>query len=489
MRQHHLEGNYQPDPGDSYVIETVGLLNDIDRRVLTQLYLPLINVDAYTLYQTFFDHVPTMGTQSEKQTHYQLQTLLADMSQTRLIKARLVLEGVRLLKSFVVDKGDSRHYVYELAPPMDPYHFFNDGVLNLFLFSAVGDRRYRVLKNNWVKTETDKSEMTEITTSFTEVFQFPKTKLTAEAKADTDKLVGRSQATQFDIPDSRFDFERLYSKLSPTFITLSAINDEVKETIRKLYAVYHISEDDMVSLIYRAMQSDGNVDLEQLRKVARDFYQINMGEGAYPKLKVKEPEIQTVDIVQSIGDIQNEGQLIEFLTQIDTFNLIKELSTYGADPTIKELEAVETVMSKRKMPIPVMNALIYYTRLQGNGIDSPEYMEKIARDWDMKGVVTVADVIQSTKAFVDKKQEDYEKWQQRQNNSYRKTDGKANDIIPDWLQKQLAEEDGVTSPAAAEKPVEKVTVPTIIKKKPEIKTDPAMLEKIAQLRKDLKEGR
>lgn len=65
MRQHHLEGNYQPDPGDSYVIETVGLLNDIDRRVLTQLYLPLINVDAYTLYQTFFDHVPTMGTQSE----------------------------------------------------------------------------------------------------------------------------------------------------------------------------------------------------------------------------------------------------------------------------------------------------------------------------------------------------------------------------------------------------------------------------------------
>lgn len=153
------------------------------------------------------------------------------------------------------------------------------------------------------------------------------------------------------------------------------------------------------------------------------------------------------------------------------------------------MEAVETVMSKRKMPIPVMNALIYYTRLQGNGIDSPEYMEKIARDWDMKGVVTVADVIQSTKAFVDKKQEDYEKWQQRQNNSYRKTDGKANDIIPDWLQKQLAEEDGVTLPAAAEKPVEKVTVPTIIKKKPEIKTDPAMLEKIAQLRKDLKEGR
>lgn len=72
----------------------------------------------------FFDHVPTMGTQSEKQTHYQLQTLLADMSQTRLIKARLVLEGVRLLKSFVVDKGDSRHYIYELAPPMDPYHFF-----------------------------------------------------------------------------------------------------------------------------------------------------------------------------------------------------------------------------------------------------------------------------------------------------------------------------------------------------------------------------
>ncbi|WP_035314107.1 replication initiation and membrane attachment family protein [Brochothrix campestris] len=488
MRQQQLEGSHQPDPGDSYVVETTGLLTAVDRRVLTQLYLPLINVDAYTLYQTLFDHLPIMGTQSEQHTHYQLQTLLGDMSQQRLVQARLILEGVRLLKSYVVDKGESRHYVYELAAPMNPQAFFTDGVLNLFLYSAIGERRYNELKKGWFREVTDKTAMTEITTSFTEVFQFPKTKVSDRAKADTDKIVTRVQPLQFEIPDSYFDFERFYNELSPTFVTLTAITDEVKETIRKLYAVYHINEDDMVSLVYRSVQSDGNINQAQLRKVARDFYQLNMGEGAYPTLKLKAAPTTQVNVVQSIGDIQSEEQLIAFLTQIDTFNLIKELSTYGADPTAKELAAVETVMAKRKMPLPVMNALIYYTRLQGNSIDSPEYMEKIARDWDMKGVVTVADVLQSTKAFVDKKQEDYEKWQQRQNKSYRKVDGKANDIIPDWLQKQLAVEDGKTV-AEPEGVADKVIVPEIIKKKPEITTDPAMLEKIAQFRKDLKEGR
>ncbi|SPP28436.1 phage replisome organizer N-terminal domain-containing protein [Brochothrix thermosphacta] len=51
------------------------------------------------------------------------------------------------------------------------------------------------------------------------------------------------------------------------------------------------------------------------------------------------------------------------------------------------------------------------------------------------------------------------------------------DIIPDWLEKQIAEEQEQTAG---------VVKPVIVKEKTEIKTDPAMLERIAQFRKELK---
>lgn len=60
-----------------------------------------------------------------------------------------------------------------------------------------------------------------------------------------------------------------------------------------------------------------------------------------------------------------------------------------------------------------------------------------------------------------------------------KTFSKA-DIVPDWLEKYLVEQ------ALVDEQAKGIIIPRIHKDKPEIVTDPVILERISKLREDLK---
>lgn len=92
------------------------------------------------------------------------------------------------------------------------------------------------------------------------------------------------------------------------------------------------------------------------------------------------------------------------------------------------------------------------------------YVNKILQNWTNRKFETVEQV---------------EAAEQQRNQTKQPKNSQSNkpDIIPDWLEKQIAEEQEQTSG---------VVKPVIVKNKTEIKTDPAMLERIAQFRKELK---
>ncbi|WP_413521723.1 DnaD domain-containing protein [Brochothrix thermosphacta] len=92
------------------------------------------------------------------------------------------------------------------------------------------------------------------------------------------------------------------------------------------------------------------------------------------------------------------------------------------------------------------------------------YVNGILKKWQTRGFRTLADVLLSEKA---------------QQTTGNKTFSKA-DIVPDWLEKYLVEQ------ALVDEQAKGIIIPRIHKDKPEIVTDPVILERISKLREDLK---
>ncbi len=108
---------------DSYQVKASGILTGADRKIITMLYQPLMGAECLALYQTLFTEVEENRLWSEAHSHVQLLNML-DISLKALFEARLKLEGLGLLKSYVKTENDQRFYIYEILPPLSPEKFF-----------------------------------------------------------------------------------------------------------------------------------------------------------------------------------------------------------------------------------------------------------------------------------------------------------------------------------------------------------------------------
>ena len=93
--------------------------------------------------------------------------------------------------------------------------------------------------------------------------------------------VGSSQPAP--LSDESFDFDLLLAGMSDMMIPRKALTKQVKETIKKLAVVYGITPLQMQNIVAGACGSDQMISTEDLRKAARDWYQIEY-RGEQPKL-------------------------------------------------------------------------------------------------------------------------------------------------------------------------------------------------------------
>ncbi|MGG5832857.1 Replication initiation and membrane attachment protein, partial [Bacillus pumilus] len=75
----------------------------------------------------------------------------------------------------------------------------------------------------------------------------------------------------------------LLAGMSDMMIPRKALTKQVKETIKKLAVVYGITPLQMQNIVAGACGSDQMISTEELRKAARDWYQIEY-RGEQPKL-------------------------------------------------------------------------------------------------------------------------------------------------------------------------------------------------------------
>ncbi len=423
-------------PVDRYTVSSTGLLNDYDRKVMTLLYQPLIGPICTSLYMTLWSELEENRLWSQSSLHYNLMNTM-DLNLNEIYHARNKLEGIGLLNVYRKKTEEGKQFIYELNPPSTPKQFFNDGMLNIYLFKKIGKVHFNRLKNFFSDEEMPTNEYEQVTKSFTDIFvSDQQTSLYVSDEGEEElnlepekRFIGRQEGKELEGFKEDFNFDLLYSGVKPSQITRKAFTPNVQETIAKLSFLYGIDVLDMQKLVISAADINNEIDIETLRKAARDWYQIE-SQNQLPTLMDRvQPERNRT---QKSEPKTKEEEYIRHLETTSPRERLKQLSG-GAEPTKADLQIIEGILFNQKLNPGVVNVLIEYVMLKTDMKLTKAYMEKIASHWTRKKVITVKAAMELAK----NEHRQYQEWAKTKKEGKTATrKATRTEVVPEWLNKE-----------------------------------------------------
>lgn len=411
------------------------MLSDYDRKIIAMLYQPLIGPISISLYITLWSELESNRLNSQEGNHYSLMNILS-LPLNEIYEARKKLEGIGLLKVYKKSvQGESTAFLYELMAPLSPEQFFTDGMLNIYLYKKVGKVHFAKLKRFFSDESIKNDGYEECTKAFTDVFtseHLDSLYISDESKQDLEVEQGQVFVSEQETKDldgfvERFDFGLFFAGIKSSFIPEKAFSKDVQLVIAKLAFIYGINPIAMQSVVMAAVNSHNEIDIEELRKAARNWYQIEYN-SEYPSLsdQVQPAKYRT----QSTEPLSKEEERIQHLEQVSPRELLIQHSG-GGEPSRADLQIVEEVMLKQKLTPGVMNVLLEYVMIMTDMKLSKSYVEKIAGHWSRKNVKTVKEAMELAR-------KEYKQAQTRntKGNTTKTTKNQKairTEIVPEWL--------------------------------------------------------
>ncbi|WP_273832582.1 replication initiation and membrane attachment family protein [Guptibacillus sedimenti] len=379
-------------PVDTLQIEAFGLLHEYDRNVLTLLYQPLIGAGAYSLYMTMWSAHEQQDSLVTKMTHHHL-LLMMRWDTKKLLEERRKLEGIGLLKTFLKNGEDPRHFTYELQPPLTPDRFFNDGVLNIYLFNRLGRNRYQDLKKYFSDEKPDLSEYKDMTASFNEVYDsLHPSEMTAsyEEEDDVREIASRNDNKGLVFTSSEFDFDVMKQHISDMIVTEKMFTDSVKKTIERLAFVYKIEPYEMGRIVEQAAIHHDELSDDLLRKEVSSWFALE-NRGKVPALQYRRQPaaLQEFHTKEPVTEEEKAAQRYEQMTPYD----ILQRAAEGGKPSEADMKLVERIMDEQKLTPGVMNVLLDFIIETQDKKLSKNYVEKFASHWARARVKTVREAM------------------------------------------------------------------------------------------------
>ncbi|ATO38214.1 MULTISPECIES: replication initiation and membrane attachment family protein [Geobacillus] len=428
---------------DRYMVQSRGVLHDVDRKVLTMLYQPLIGYRALALYMTLWGELELLG--GREATHHRLMALM-QCGLPDIYSERLKLEGIGLLNTYVRvwETEEPKQFLYELRPPLAPDQFFRDEMLGVFLYRQVGRHLFAQLNEFFARPSIDETKFTRVTRSFSDVFSAVQAEqivagFSEEAghelePPDGKVHIGRDGAS-YTLDDDVFDFELFFAGLSKQLVPRRAVTAKVKEAIKKLAFLYGIPPLEMQKIVLGVIDPAYHIDIDALRQAAREWYELEHG-GAAPRL-VERVQPLAHRTMENVEPRTKEEQLMKQLETISPRQLLKEISG-GAEPSLGDLQLIEDVMFQQQLLPGVVNVLIYYVMLRTNMKLSKKYVEKIASHWARKKVRTVKEAMELAK----EEAKTYQQWANEKEKGVRPVRKVVRtEIVPDWLKMDYSQPD------------------------------------------------
>jgi replication initiation and membrane attachment protein len=425
-------------PVDQYIVASGGLLHDYDRKVLTFLYQPLIGPACLSLYMTLWAELEENRLWSQSGTHHNLMTIM-DMNLKEIYHARQKLEGMGLLKTYVKNSEDGRSFIYELQPPLTPEQFFLDGMLNVYLYRKIGKNQFLRLKRFFSDKLPEAEEgYSEITRAFQDVFlSVPPQALVHNGDSAADlgedeaqPFIGRRESDKIQIDPAEFNFDLLLGGLQDSLIPKKAFTTKVKEAVSNLAFLYGIDALKMKNIVLSAVTADNEIDIEELRKAARDWYQFEY-QDQLPALLDRTQPLQHKAGIEKPKT--KEEELVLYFEKTSPRQLLIDLSG-GAEPSKSDLQIIEEVMFKQKLLPGVVNVLVQYVMIKTDMKLAKGYIEKIASHWSRKKISTVRDAMELAKS----EQRQYLEWAEGKKPTAASGKRKPvrKEVLPDWFEKK-----------------------------------------------------
>jgi replication initiation and membrane attachment protein len=391
---------------DNFKIMQKHSLSGEDYFVLSQMYLPIIGVDSFSLYNLLF-------TLDEGET-YSIKKLIDSLnfsSGSLLEHALHKLEAVSLIDSYY---NDQKGYLFYLKTPLSRTSFFTNSLLASFLSLQIGELETTKMRN--LQDKANVRSYKEISKAFDEVFD-----ISSENVSNLfNRLLKIKNDKSIRVINPEFDYIFFKMSFDSDFIDQKVLEDEeFKQQILAISYNYKLNEEDMKQVIDKTIALDHDLKYEDISKNAKRLFQ-DKNKNKTPRVITKEPDAfinsQTDDAVYQIF------ALIENNTPGD---LLKQLS--GIEPSVAEMGMFQNLIDNTKFPVSVINLMILYVNSIKNGeIPSYNYFEKLANIWARAGVKTAKDALDYINQPKDTKDS-------------KKAYGKKQAALPDWYEKYSQE--------------------------------------------------
>ena len=408
-------------PADTYIVVNKTIIDEVDRKLITMLYQPIIGHTASTLYFTLFDDLVRGSVMSEELTHHHLMGTMQLKLEDILI-AREKLEAVGLLKTYF-KKENVNNYVYVLYAPLSASEFLNHPILNVVLYNNLGKKEYEKIVSFFKIPKVNLKDYEDITKSFNKVF----TSVSSNTFVGNDNIVRKNNGN-IEIT-SGIDFNLLISSIPKSMVNDKCFNDEVRELINSLAFVYNIDDLNMQGLVRNSLNEKGLIDKTELRKSARNFYQFEQG-GKLPTLIYsKQPDY----LKTPSGDTSNLAKQIYTFENITPYDYLRSKYKNG-EPTLRELQIIEDLMVKQKMKPGVVNVLIDYVLKVNDQKFTRSYVETVAAQWNRLNIETV----ESAMRTAQKEHKKIKKMLTKDKDVVVKKNYKTKEeVLPSWFDKKI----------------------------------------------------
>ena len=400
-------------PADTYVVINKTILHDEDRKILTDLYLPIIGADAVMLYFCLWSSLDNSQIVSKDFSHQKLVSSLR-MTINEIYDNRSKLEAIGLIKT-LVKEGEVNNYIYELYSPASATEFLSHPILNIVLYSNIGKIEYDNLVKAYKLPRFNTSNYNDITKSFNDVFEF--TGMTSYDLSLDD--IRKYNKLKLNI-NSNFDFNFLINSMPKNIDVNRVFTKEIKELIINLSFIYDIDAIHMSNIIKGCLNERGTINRELLRKSSRNYYQFDNG-GILPTIiDNSQPEY----LRKPVGNTSNRAKMIYTFETISPRELLIKKNN-GSEPTRRDLKLLEDLLVDYKLKPGVVNVLIDYILNVNNKKLTRNYVETLAGEWQRLGIETVEEAMSTA-----------EKEHKKRNKKVIKNEN-INVKTPDWFDKNI----------------------------------------------------
>ncbi|GAA4712342.1 replication initiation and membrane attachment family protein [Brevibacillus fulvus] len=388
-------------PKDRYLVRVTRPLSFADAGFLTQLYLPIIGVEAFALYQSLVHEVNERSGAAAEHTHRGLM-LMTSLPLNRLLTARERLEAMGLLE---VRRRENSHgdyfYEYLVKPPLTPAEFFQDQLFSLMLLNQIENIRYQQLRSRYAdpygaELEREFEQSENITKSFHEVFYSLKpSEFEVEQGSERELFLAEIER---NYPPAKLQSQPAPAANPQLSITSLRVNlpDNANPTevlsndnIQIFYKLLHFYQLDSWSLGYELSdwtlyKEDGSLDLEALRKRLQQKY---VEDKLNRQVAVSDDE----EMTQGKLPEPNGGTYARICRQLSPLALLEIV--VGGRISRPFLERAEALIFTDGMPAEVVNVLLLHT-LQSKNMELPRnYIETVRDSWKAKQISTVDEAI------------------------------------------------------------------------------------------------